>query len=116
MSVPFGVLAWYALSPTALHSLGNHGGFSGARLWRVEAGGASYCLRALPPRDPSPEPLRRLAPALRARRPRAAVGGAGPATARGLGAARPRPPDTVVHRRTRPAPLPVRRLARSRPV
>ncbi len=30
-------------------SLGNHGGFSGARLWRVEAEPGSFCLRAWPP-------------------------------------------------------------------
>src|SRR5437868_1677831 len=52
------VLARFALSSAVAHPLGNHGGFSGARLWRVEAGGASFCLRAWPPGDPTPERLR----------------------------------------------------------
>jgi Ser/Thr protein kinase RdoA (MazF antagonist) len=52
------VLARYRLPPATLHPLGNHGGFSGARLWRVEAGGAAFCLRAWPPGDPTPERLR----------------------------------------------------------
>jgi Ser/Thr protein kinase RdoA (MazF antagonist) len=51
------VLARYALPSAAAHPLGNHGGFSGARLWRVEAGGAALCLRAWPPGDPTPERL-----------------------------------------------------------
>src|SRR5689334_9915708 len=51
------VLARYGLSFATPHPLGNHGGFSGARLWRVEAGGA-LCLRAWPPDDPTPERLR----------------------------------------------------------
>lgn len=52
------VLARYELPSAAAHPLGNHGGFSGARLWRVEAGGATFCLRAWPPGDASPERLR----------------------------------------------------------
>jgi homoserine kinase type II len=32
----------------SIHSLGNHGGFSGARLWRIEQTGRSFCLRAWP--------------------------------------------------------------------
>jgi hypothetical protein len=51
------VLSRYAL-PSALRPLGNRGGFSGARLWRVEVGAASFCLRAWPPDDPTPERLR----------------------------------------------------------
>src|SRR4051794_10198165 len=37
--------------------LGNRGGFSGARLWRVAAGGAAYCLRAWPESGPTPQRL-----------------------------------------------------------
>jgi homoserine kinase type II len=51
------VLGRYGLPGTAAHALGNHGGFSGARLWRVEVGTASFCLRAWPPGDPTPERL-----------------------------------------------------------
>src|SRR6478609_757012 len=57
MSAALDVLARYALPSASLHPLGNHGGFSGARLWRVEAGGAAFCLRAWPPGDPTPERL-----------------------------------------------------------
>jgi homoserine kinase type II len=46
-----------ALQPTALIALGNHGGFSGARLWRVESAAGSLCLRAWPPGDPTPRRL-----------------------------------------------------------
>src|SRR5262245_46893236 len=35
-----------------LHPLGNAGGFSGARLWRVEAFGGNYCLRLWPKDGP----------------------------------------------------------------
>src|SRR5436853_7861611 len=52
------VVGRYALPSALPHPLGNHGGFSGARLWRVEAGGASFCLRAWPPGDPTPQRLR----------------------------------------------------------
>lgn len=38
-------------------SLGNHGGFSGARLWRIQAGAAALCLRAWPPGNPDAERL-----------------------------------------------------------
>jgi Ser/Thr protein kinase RdoA (MazF antagonist) len=38
-------------------ALGNRGGFSGARLWRVEGTAGVYCLRAWPPGDPAPERL-----------------------------------------------------------
>jgi Ser/Thr protein kinase RdoA (MazF antagonist) len=34
-----------------IHSLANHGGFSGALLWRIEAGGLLFCLRAWPSRQ-----------------------------------------------------------------
>jgi Ser/Thr protein kinase RdoA (MazF antagonist) len=52
------VLSRYALPSAAARPLGNHGGFSGARLWRIDAVGASFCLRAWPPGDPTPERLR----------------------------------------------------------
>src|SRR5947209_4161414 len=39
-----GVCPWPALFP-----LGNAGGFSGARLWRVTGGEDFFCLRAWPP-------------------------------------------------------------------
>jgi Ser/Thr protein kinase RdoA (MazF antagonist) len=51
------VLARYALAPTVAHFLDNHGGFSGARLWRVESSASRFCLRAWPPDDPTPERL-----------------------------------------------------------
>jgi hypothetical protein len=38
-----------------LHSLGNAKGFSGANLWRIDTGGRSLCLRALPPWEDSPD-------------------------------------------------------------
>jgi homoserine kinase type II len=37
--------------------LGNSGGFSGARLWRVRATLSDYCLRAWPPGNPAPDRL-----------------------------------------------------------
>jgi Ser/Thr protein kinase RdoA (MazF antagonist) len=52
------VLERFAMPLAVPRPLGNHGGFSGARLWRVEAGGAAFCLRAWPGGDPSPERLR----------------------------------------------------------
>ena len=36
---------------------GNHGGFSGARRWRVEASGHAFCLRAWPSHQPDPSRL-----------------------------------------------------------
>jgi len=51
------VLGRYALPWGAIQELGNRGGFSGACLWRVETGDRSYCLRAWPPGDPTPERL-----------------------------------------------------------
>jgi homoserine kinase type II len=53
------VLARYppALRDGALTPLGNHGGFSGARLWRLEGTPGALCLRAWPLGDPSPQRL-----------------------------------------------------------
>jgi Ser/Thr protein kinase RdoA (MazF antagonist) len=42
---------------TSLKALGNQGGFSGANLWRVDSPMGSFCLRAWPSSDPSPERL-----------------------------------------------------------
>ncbi len=53
------VLARYPLSAGApLVPLGNRGGFSGARLWRVSTAAGPLCLRAWPEAGPSPERLR----------------------------------------------------------
>jgi homoserine kinase type II len=38
-------------------SLGNHGGFSGAAIWRLEGAAGTLCLRAWPTGDPTPERL-----------------------------------------------------------
>ena len=51
------ILTRYGLSRAGLQELGNHGGFSGARLWRVEAGEGIFCLRSWPPGDPTSERL-----------------------------------------------------------
>ncbi len=40
-----------------LEPLGNAGGFSGSRLWRVETAGSDFCLRRWPPAHPTPERL-----------------------------------------------------------
>jgi Ser/Thr protein kinase RdoA (MazF antagonist) len=50
------VLSYY---PAVFHGadlipLGNQGGFSGASLWRLEAGGQAFCFRAWPPRQSEP--------------------------------------------------------------
>lgn len=56
------MLGHYALPRIALRltALGNRGGFSGARLWRVDGDGLALCLRAWPPGDPPPERLRQI--------------------------------------------------------
>jgi Ser/Thr protein kinase RdoA (MazF antagonist) len=41
----------------SLQSLDNHGGFSGANLWRIESDGHSLCLLALSPQENSPDHL-----------------------------------------------------------
>lgn len=53
------VLAAYPppLCHGGLIGLGNRGGFSGARLWRVDGPGGFLCLRAWPPGDLSPDRL-----------------------------------------------------------
>src|SRR5438128_1262330 len=43
-----------------LIALGNRGGFSGARLWRVETPGEAFCLKAWPPQAPSVQRLARI--------------------------------------------------------
>ena len=44
-----GVLREYPIRKSvAVHALGNHGGFSGARLWRVSGEMGDLCLRAWP--------------------------------------------------------------------
>ncbi len=45
------VLGRYGLAPPTDRAvfLGNHGGFSGARLWKVDTERGSFCLRAWPP-------------------------------------------------------------------
>jgi Ser/Thr protein kinase RdoA (MazF antagonist) len=56
------VLGHYPTVPRgcAVTALGNRGGFSGARLWRVAAAGEEFCLRAWPVPGPSAEHLRGL--------------------------------------------------------
>lgn len=46
-----------ALHGGRLVALGNHGGFSGARLWKVETPSGTFCLRAWPPNGPTGEAL-----------------------------------------------------------
>ena len=41
----------------SLLALGNRGGFSGARLWRIEGPAGDVCLRAWPPNEATPERL-----------------------------------------------------------
>jgi Ser/Thr protein kinase RdoA (MazF antagonist) len=53
----FALLKKYGLGETAVTPLGNHGGFSGARLWRVDSNAGPLCLRAWPPGDPAPDRL-----------------------------------------------------------
>lgn len=43
--------------PWTVEGLGNHGGFSGARLWRAETNVGQLCLRAWPPEFPSERQL-----------------------------------------------------------
>lgn len=56
------VLDHYRLPPAGatLIALGNAGGFSGARLWRVEGAGGCFCLRAWPPGNVTPPRLQTL--------------------------------------------------------
>jgi Ser/Thr protein kinase RdoA (MazF antagonist) len=55
MSLAAQVLAYYpAPVRGTVTALGNHGGFSGARLFRVEAPAGAFCLRAWPPDISSP--------------------------------------------------------------
>jgi Ser/Thr protein kinase RdoA (MazF antagonist) len=57
-SWPHEVLAHYPpLLRGPLIFLGNHGGFSGAHLWRLDCPGGSYCLKAWPTDGRSPREL-----------------------------------------------------------
>jgi Ser/Thr protein kinase RdoA (MazF antagonist) len=57
-SWPHEVLSHYpAWLRGVLAFLGNHGGFSGAQLWRLDTCGGSYCLKAWPPDWRSPREL-----------------------------------------------------------
>ena len=47
------VLSHYSPPARSLRPLGNHGGFSGAALWRVETPAGDYCLKAYPPGESS---------------------------------------------------------------
>ncbi len=61
MNLPVILLNHYHLpAATTLIPLGNSGGFSGARLWRVEGDAGRFCLRAWPPGGPTPERLHTL--------------------------------------------------------
>ena len=53
------VLACYPAAHPAgrVEPLGNAGGFSGARFWRVESAGGTLCLRGWPPEHPTPQGL-----------------------------------------------------------
>jgi len=64
------VLAHYpaAAGCSRLTALGNRGGFSGARLWRVTAAAGDVCLRTWPPDGPSPGVLRSIHALMRAAR------------------------------------------------
>src|SRR5271155_3853004 len=46
-----------ALRGAQFVSLGNRGGFSGARLWRLRTPGGDFCLRAWPHDGPAPQQL-----------------------------------------------------------
>lgn len=57
-SSPHEVLSHYpAWLRGTLVFLGNHGGFTGSQLWRLDTSGGSYCLKALPPHWRSPREL-----------------------------------------------------------
>src|SRR5438046_1699130 len=57
MSVAVAVLAHYSVPlQGSITPLGNHGGFSGALLFRVDAPAGTLCLRAWPP-DVAPQRL-----------------------------------------------------------
>src|SRR5262245_52366570 len=54
------VLRHFPLPVGSCQPLGNHGGFSGARIWRVSSVGASFCLRAWPEKGTTPLALREI--------------------------------------------------------
>ena len=41
-ATPSWILTRFGVAPIELHALGNHGGFSGARLWRVRTATGDY--------------------------------------------------------------------------
>jgi Ser/Thr protein kinase RdoA (MazF antagonist) len=49
MSAALHVMARFGATPLRLVALGSHGGFSGARLWRVTTAAGDWCLKAWPP-------------------------------------------------------------------
>jgi homoserine kinase type II len=51
------IVGLYGITAQAVEPLGNHGGFSGARIWRVRTPDRVLCLRAWPPDRPTPERL-----------------------------------------------------------
>jgi Ser/Thr protein kinase RdoA (MazF antagonist) len=54
------VLNQYGFSNAVLNPLGNHGGFSGASLWRVKESGGDWCLRAWPAQQISGQLLNKI--------------------------------------------------------
>jgi Ser/Thr protein kinase RdoA (MazF antagonist) len=57
-AVAWHVLTRFGVSAGRLHALGSHGGFSGARLWRVESPDGGWCLKAWPPGGTTADRLR----------------------------------------------------------
>jgi homoserine kinase type II len=49
------VLRRFDLAAASTQSLGNGGGFSGARLWRISTASADFCLKAWPPGGVTPD-------------------------------------------------------------
>ncbi len=51
------VLARFGAAASEVRALGGHGGFSGARLWRVHTPAGDWCLKAWPPGGATPDHL-----------------------------------------------------------